>query len=324
MADQEIMDPNVRYLAEEIAENHADGLLSRREAMRRLGYLGVTVMGASALLAACGGGGGEGAADDPTAPATETTSADSPTPGGGQTAPAAPPTTGAPLPVEDITYPGRGTTLLGVFAAAASPKGAVLVIHENQGVTPFVRSMVGRLAGSGYSALAVDLLSAQGGTATFTDPATIGPALTANATDRSVDDMKSSLTELARRTPGAKLAAIGFCFGGGMVWELLKAGGSPELAAAIPFYGQANNPDFARTDAAVLAVYAENDARVNANQPVVKAALESASVTHEVRTFPGVNHAFVRSIDDPTAGPAHTQAQAAFGAMLAWFDRHLR
>jgi carboxymethylenebutenolidase len=313
------MDPNVQYLAEEIAENHADGMLTRREAMRRLAYLGLSAVSASALLAACGGD------DDETE--TGAGSQASTTAAGGATATSAqtgPATVPPPAATENVTYPGKGITIQGVFGRASSPRGAVLVIHENQGITDFVRSMTGRLAASGYNALAVDLLSAQGGTASFTDPATIGPALTENATNRSVDDMKSSLEELQRRTPGAKLAAIGFCFGGGMVWELLKAGDPPPLAAALPFYGQANNPDFSRTKAAVLAVYAEQDARVNANRETAVSALQRAGLTHEARTFPGVPHAFMRNLDNPNAGDPHTQATSAYQAMIDWFGRHLR
>lgn len=312
------MDPNVQYLAEEIAENHADGLLTRREAMRRLAYLGFTAVGASALLAACGGD------DDETAGSqASTTAAGSATTAAGQSA-GQPATVPAPAATEDITYPGRGITLMGVFARASSPRGAVLVIHENQGISPFVRSITGRVAASGYNALAVDLLSAQGGTSSFTDPATIGPALTENATSRSVDDMKSTLEELQRRTPNAKLAAIGFCFGGGMVWELLKAGDPPPLSAALPFYGQASNPDFSRTKAAVFAVYAEQDNRVNANRETAVGALQRAGLTHETKTYPGVPHAFMRNLDNPQAGNPYTQSTTAYQDMLNWFERYLR
>lgn len=306
------MDPYVQYMAEEVAENHRDGLLTRREAMRRLGYFGFTTVSASALLAACGGD------DDETAGSqSATTASQSPTTASGPT------TTAAAVAAQDITFAGNGITIRGAFAPASSPRGAVLVIHENQGLTPFVRSMAGRLAASGYSAFAIDLLSDRGGTATFTDPATIGPALTENARTRSVGDMKAGLTELQRRVPNQKLAVIGFCFGGSMVWDLLAAGDPPPLAAAIPFYGTANTPDFTKTKAAVLAVYAENDARVNANQATAVGALQSAGRTHEAKTFPGVSHAFMRAIEDP-AQPAFAQATAAYQQMLDWFSRHLR
>ncbi len=301
-----------QYLAEEIAEDHAAGQLSRREALRRLAFMGFSAVSASALLAACGGD------DDGDEAQREQTGAPTTTASG-------PPTTrGASTPVatQDITYPGTGgVTLRGVFAKAATAKGAVLVIHENQGISQFIRSFTGRLGGDGYSALALDLLSFEGGTAAFTDSATIGPALN-RATSRAVDDMKSSLDELGRREPSAKLGVTGFCFGGGMVWELLKAKEN-RLAAGIPCYGTVGeNPDFTGLRAAVFGIYAQNDDRVNRTRDAARSALERANVTHELKEYPGVGHAFIRNIDDPS-NPAYTQAQNAYSDMLSWFGRYL-
>jgi carboxymethylenebutenolidase len=301
-----------QYLAEEIAEDHAAGKLSRREALRRLAFMGFGAMSASALLAACGGDDdGDQAQTQDTTPTT--------TPSGPTT------TAGATTAVatQDVTYPGTGgVTLRGVYAKAASPKGAVLVIHENMGITPFIRSITGRLAGDGYTALAVDLLSAEGGTAAFTDPATIGPALTRLASERAVPDMRSSLDELAKRESSAKLGATGFCFGGGMVWELLKSKDA-RLLAAVPCYGTVSNPDFTGAKAAVLGVYAQDDQRVNATREAAKSALEAAGLTHELKEYPGVRHAFIRFIDEP-GNPANAQATQAYADMLNWFGRYLR
>ena len=305
------MDHLHQYLAEEIAEDHAAGKLSRREALRRLAFLGFGAMSASSLLAAC--------ADDDEDVRTEQTGA----PTTGADGPSTTAGASTPVATQDITYPGTGgVTLRGVFAKAATARGAVLVMHENQGISAFVRSITGRLAGDGYTALALDLLSAEGGTPAFTDPATIGPALTRLAS-RAVDDMRSTLDELGKREPDAKLGATGFCFGGNMVWELLKAK-EARLAAAVPCYGTAGeSPDFAGLKAAVLGVYAQNDNRVNANRETVRTALARANVTHELKEYPGVGHAFVRFIDDPS-NPANAQAQAAYSDMLGWFGRYLR
>jgi carboxymethylenebutenolidase len=305
------MDPNAQYLAEEIAENHADGLLSRREAMRRMAYLGFGAASASALLAACSKDKNERASSAGSQAST----------GAGAASGAPPATAGTPVPTEAITYPGKDITLQGVFAKASPAKGAVLVIHENRGITDFITSMTGRLAGSGYTALAVDLLSAQGGTAAHPDPAELQSVLVQNASDRSVDDMKSTLVELGRREPGAKLGATGFCFGGNMTWLLLNAGDPPPLAAAVPFYGQLTNDDLSKTHAAIFAVYAELDTRVNASRDFATSAMEKAKLTHEVKTYPGVNHAFMNN-----TGQSYneTQANAAYQDMLNWFARYLK
>ena len=97
------------------------------------------------------------------------------------------------------------------------------MIHENRGLTEHIRAVAGRLAASGYSALALDLLSEEGGTGAFPGEAEVAAALAQIPPERFVADMKAGVTELGRRVRHKKLAAIGFCFGGGMVWRLLAS-----------------------------------------------------------------------------------------------------
>ena len=95
------------------------------------------------------------------------------------------------METEEITFPGpEGRTVRGAWAAADQPRGAVLVIHENRGLNDHIRSVAGRLAASGYSALAVDLLSAEGGTAALGDEAEAMAALSARPQERFVADMR--------------------------------------------------------------------------------------------------------------------------------------
>jgi carboxymethylenebutenolidase len=147
-------------------------------------------------------------------------------------------------------------------------------------------------------------------------------AFTRLASERAVPDMRSSLDELAKRESSAKLGATGFCFGGGMVWELLKSKDA-RLLAAVPCYGTVSNPDFTGAKAAVLGVYAQDDQRVNATREAAKSALEAAGLTHELKEYPGVRHAFIRFIDEP-GNPANAQATQAYADMLNWFGRYLR
>jgi carboxymethylenebutenolidase len=292
-----------RYLAEEVAIDHADGVLSRREALRRLALLGLGVPAASALLAACGGDGDGGGEQ---APGTTSEGAAPPAP---------------EVATEAVSFPGpQGRTLQGAWAAADPARGAVLVIHENRGLTDHIRSVAGRLAASGYAALAIDLLSAEGGTAALGDEAAAMAALSSAPQERFVADLRAGLDELERRAAGQKLATVGFCFGGGMVW-LLLASGEPRLAAAVPFYGPLpDGAGFSGSKAAVLGIYAEQDARVNASRETAAAALSQAGLPHEIVTFPGVNHAFFND-----TGPRYDQAAAtqASARMLDWFGRHL-
>jgi carboxymethylenebutenolidase len=292
-----------RYLAEEVAEDLADGIITRREAVRRLGLLGVTGAAATGLLAAFATGEAVAAA-----PATSATQ---------ESGRSGVETTWAPVPRESITFPGPRVPLMAAWAPAAKPRGGVLVIHENRGLNEHIRTVAGRLAASGYSALALDLLSEEGGTGAFPDEAAVAAALAQIPPERFVADMKASVTELRRRVRRRKLTAIGFCFGGGMVWRLL-ASSEPRLAAAAPFYGpfpEGGNLDGSR--AAVLGVYGGLDARVNATRPAAKAALEAAGLKYELLTFTEADHAFFNDTG-PRFNP-HA-ATEVWRRALNWFD----
>ncbi|HZA32456.1 MAG TPA: dienelactone hydrolase family protein [Propionibacteriaceae bacterium] len=293
------------YLTDEVVEDYSDGIVGRREALRRLGMLGVTAAVAVPLLAACDAAGEGGG------PPTATGSpADS--------APAGP----SAQPTESITFDGPDNrTLQGAWSASAEPRGAVLVVHENRGLTDHIRSVAGRLATSGYSALAIDLLSEEGGTASFQGEAEVTAALNRVPDSRLVADMKAAIGELERRTADAKIGAVGFCFGGGMVWTLL-ASGEPRLAAAAPFYGPLpDGADFAGSgNAAVLGIYGEQDDRVNATRDAAKAALEKAGLTHEIVTFPDAGHAF---FNDTGQRYNPTAAASAYEQLIDWFGTHV-
>jgi carboxymethylenebutenolidase len=311
------------YLAEEIVLDCAEGLLTRREALRRLTLLGLTATGAVALLAACGSSGG-GAAP------TTTAAASTPTSSGTTTAPtttaaaatSTSPTSAASAAVADeIRFAGPSGELIGAFAAPASPKGAVLVIHENRGLTTHIRTIPARLAADGYAGLAIDLLSAEGGTASMPSEGDATAALGRVPAERMIADLRAGLDELGRRAAGAKLGVMGFCFGGGMTWQLLAAG-EPRLSAAVPFYGPAPDAaDFSGSKAAaVLGVYAGNDTRVNGSRDAAEAALKAAGNTYELRTFDGVDHAF---FNDTGARYNADAARLAYQAVLSWFATHL-
>lgn len=302
------MTPLQRYIAEEIATDHVDGLLSRREALRRLALLGVGAAAATALIAACG----ENKQPTSNAPVTsnEPATVRTPPPGSENTVPSAP-----------ITWAGPRGELQAAWAPAAEPRGGVLVIHENKGLNDYIRSVAGRFAGIGYSALAIDLLSAQGGTGRFADPAEATAALGKLPPEEALADLKSGIDELQRRVPSKKVAAVGFCMGGGFVWRLL-ASGEPRLAAAVPFYGPTpDNPDFAGSkDVAVLGIYAAQDQRVNATEPVARAALEKAGLVFELVTEPDANHAFFNDTGDRYNA---TAAEDAWRRVQDWFTAHV-
>lgn len=293
-----------KYLADEVAVDFSDGIITRREALRRLGLMGLSTIAATTLLAACADRGGTGG----TTAKPSASAIPDPGPSGAVAA-------------EAVSFPGPNGNLLAAWAPAREQaKGAVLVIHENKGLTDHIRSVAGRLARDRYAALAVDLLSEEGGTGRFTDPAEATAALGKVPQERFNEDMKAGLSELVRRNPGTKLGIIGFCFGGGQVWRLLAAG-EPRLAAATPFYGPSPEaPDFSRSKAAVLAIYGEQDDFVNQGQKVAVDALEKAKLPHEVKVYEGAGHAF---FNDTGQRYNATAAKAAYADLLGWFDKHL-
>ena len=293
-----------RYVAEEIALDCQEGLLTRREALRRLGLMGLSVAAATTLLAACGGDDDDQASATTQAP-TDTTGAET-----------SEPITGVG---EDVTFKGPRGNLIGSWAAAETPKGAVLVIHENRGLTDHIKSIPPRLAADGYSALAVDLLSEEGGTKAIGDEGKAQAAITAAPEARVIADMKAAVSELRRRVRGKKVAATGFCFGGGMVWRLLAAGES-RVAAAAPFYGPfPEGGDLGRAKAAVLAIYGGLDARVGATRPAAQAAMRKARLENHVMVFGGADHAFFNDTGPRFNPPA---AAEAYRRVIDWFARN--
>ena len=307
------MTPLQRYIAEEIATDHVEGLMSRREAIRRLALVGVGAAAASTLIAACSDA-NKSANATPTAatPATSSAAATENSP---------PPGIENALETTPVTWAGPRGELQAAWAEAETPKGAVLVIHENKGLTDWARSVAGRFAGIGYSSLAIDLLSGEGGTAKFTDPAEATAALSKIAPEDFVADLKSGVEELQRRTPGVKVAAVGFCMGGGLVWQLLAAG-EPQLAAAVPFYGPLpDGADFSGSKGvAVLGFYGSKDARVTGTKDAAAQALDKAGLVNELIVEQGADHAFFNDTGeryDPTA------AADAWQRVQGWFTKYV-
>jgi carboxymethylenebutenolidase len=306
------MEYTKRYLAEEVALDHVGGQLTRREALRQLGMMGITLTAAAALLAACGDDGD----DQVVAPAGQASTTAAPV----ATTVASPSTTrpaSTPVPSQDITFPGPRGTLMGAYAQAASAKGAVLIVHENRGLVDSTRAVASRFAGDGYSALSIDLVSGvnPGGTAAV--PASdVGPLLSnSDVSDRRAD-LKAGFDELLKRNAGKKLGMIGFCFGGTVVWDYLLTGDT-RLAAAAPFYGGTVEGANYTAKAAVLGVYGETDTRINATRDAAKANLVKAGVPHEIKTYAGVGHGFYSQVDS-------VQSKQAYSDTLDWFDRYLK
>jgi len=206
-----------------------------------------------------------------------------------------------------------------VQPAGEGPFPAVLVIHENRGLNPYIEDVARRLAVEGFLALAPDGLAPAGGYPGNDDD---GRALQAGLDQAKLrTDMLNSARFLkAHRLCNGKLGAVGFCWGGGMVNQLAAALGA-ELQAGVPFYGAA--PDAASAasiQAPLLLQFAENDARINGMWPGYEAALQKAGVRFEAHFYPGTQHGFHNN-----STPRYREAAAnlAWQRTIAFFRKNL-
>lgn len=222
--------------------------------------------------------------------------------------------------IEYLSPEGHGTVsgLLARPAGIAGPLPAVLVVHENRGLNPYIEDVVRRLAKAGYMALGPDGLSPVGGYPGDDDrgrelQAGLDPA-------RLMADFFAAYEYLvARPDSTGRVGVVGFCYGGGVSNALAVA--YPGLAAAVPFYGrQPEAADVASIEAPLLIHYAGLDERINAGWPAYQAALDAAGKSYEVHFYDGVNHGFH---NDTTPRYDAEAATLAWERTLAFFERHL-
>jgi carboxymethylenebutenolidase len=331
------LDTFQKYLVEEFYDDYREGLLSRRTFIRRLFFITGSMAATVATMSALGCAASELPAPTETVPpaepaATTPPEAAAPAEGGAATQPEAAPEAKSPLSVpegdpaveaSEVTFDSQGAEIMAYLArpAADGTYGAILVCHENRGLTPHIRDVARRFAKAGYVALALDLLSREGGTATL-DRDEIPGLLTDAGPERHVGDFMAGFDYLQGLdyVDGARVGMTGFCFGGGVTWRSATA--IPELKAAVPFYGPAPEPEqVPNIKAAVFGVYAEQDERINAGKDALEQALKDAGVTYQMKVYPGVNHAFH---NDTGERYDETQATQAWQDMLAWFEQHLQ
>ena len=197
---------------------------------------------------------------------------------------------------------------------------AVVVVHENRGLNPYIQDVARRLAVADFIAFAPDGLTTQGGYPGDEEKA----AAMFGQIDRNkmMEDFLASAVWLKSRPDSTgKLGAVGFCFGGGIVNQLAVRMG-PDLAAGVPFYGtQPSAADTAKIKAPINAQYAELDKRITDGWPAFDAALTAAGVPHEGHIYKGANHGFH---NDSTPRYDEAAAKEAWERTLGWFNKYLR
>ncbi len=206
-----------------------------------------------------------------------------------------------------------------VQPSGQGPFPAVLVIHENRGLNPYIEDVARRAAVDGFLALAPDGLSPVGGYPGNDDD---GRALQAGLDQGKLrTDMLNSARFLkSHPMSSGKLGATGFCSGGGTTNYLAVALGA-DMQAGVPFYGPAAGTDgVPKIKAALLIQYAENDERINSMWPAFEAALKANGVPHQMHMYPGTQHGFHNN-----STPRYNEAAAklSWERSIAFFKQHL-
>ncbi len=203
-------------------------------------------------------------------------------------------------------------------AGAEGPLPAVVVIHENRGLNPYIKDVARRLAKAGFIALAPDGLTSVGG---YPGNDAEGRELQQTVdSSKLMNDFFAAYEWLAaHEATTGKVGCVGFCYGGGVCNALAVA--YPELNASVPFYGrQASAADVPKIEAPLLLHYAELDERINEGWPEYEAALKEHGKTYTAHIYPGVNHGFH---NDSTPRYDEAAAELAWERTLAFFNEHL-
>lgn len=225
------------------------------------------------------------------------------------------------LYVENIKYPGETGDVLAHFAR---PKGdeklpGVIVIHENRGLNPHTEDVARRVALEGFLAVAPDALSPLGGTpADVNEARALMQKLDSQATIKNFVAAVKYLKTHPQST--GKVGCTGFCWGGGVTNQV--AVNSPDLEAAVPFYGrQPASEDVPKIKASLLLHYAGLDERINKGIPEFEAALKEASVDYKIFMYEGAGHAFFND----TGSRYHEEAaKLAWERTIAFFKQKLK
>jgi len=224
---------------------------------------------------------------------------------------------------EYITYPspkGNGTVRGYLVRPAGEPakRPAVVVVHENRGLNPYIEDVARRLGKAGFLALAPDGLTSVGGYPGNDDA---GRDLQAKVDPEKLMNDFFAAVELLLTHPDStgKVGIIGFCYGGGVANAAAVA--YPELRAAVPFYGrQPDAADVPRIKAPLMLHYAGLDDRINAGWPACEAALKANGKDYQAFIYPGVNHGFH---NDSTPRYDQTAAELAWKRTIDFFNKTL-
>lgn len=222
-----------------------------------------------------------------------------------------------------VDSPQGNGTIRGYLARPAKSAGklpAILVVHENRGLNPYIEDVARRLATENFIAYAPDGLTSVGGYPG--DDEKGGKAFQQVDRQKMLEDFIAAERWLkARPDCTGKVGVVGFCFGGGVANTLaVRMGG--DLAAAVAFYGAAPPvEEVPKIKAAVLVHHGSKDTRLVGGWPAYEAALKANGVRYEGYVYEGAQHGFH---NDTTPRYDEAAAKLAWQRTVAWFNKYLR
>jgi carboxymethylenebutenolidase len=214
--------------------------------------------------------------------------------------------------LEGRGYLVKPTSLSGKLAA-------VLVVHENRGLNPYIKDVARRLAKQGYVAFAPDALHTLGGYPGNDDE---GKSMQKSMVREKIEqDFIAAAKYLkAHELCNGKLGAVGFCFGG-YISNMLAAALPDVINAAVPFYGTPAKDSIVRNiKGPIMLQFAEMDKRVNAAWPAYESILKKMDIDYQAHIYPGVKHGFH---NDSTGRYNEEAADLAWSRTLSFFEKHL-
>jgi carboxymethylenebutenolidase len=232
--------------------------------------------------------------------------------------------TDARIQAKYVNYPSPGGNSGQMRGYLVQPSGqgpfpAVLVVHENRGLNPYIEDVARRVAVEGFLALAPDGLFPAGGYPGNDDD---GRSLQAFLDQEKLrTDMLNSARFLkSHKLSTGKLGVTGFCWGGGTTNFLATVLGA-DMQAGVPYYGAAAaTAEVAKIKAPLLIQFAENDAGINGMWPAYEAALKAAGASYEMHMYPGTLHGFH---NNSTPRYSEAAAKLAWERTIAFFKKNL-
>jgi len=223
---------------------------------------------------------------------------------------------------ETVSSPQGNGSIKGYLAAPANATGkfpAVLVIHENRGLNPYIEDVARRFALANFVAFAPDGLTSVGGYPGDDEKGAVA-FRTVNGPKMFEDFVASAAWLKTHPNSSGKVGAVGFCFGGGIVNQLAVR--MPDLSAGVAFYGrQVAAADVPKIQAPLLLNYAGADTGTNAGWPAFEEALKANNKTYQGYIYEGAQHGFH---NDTTPRYDEAAAKLAWTRTIDWFNKYLR